>query len=481
MKPSLRLNVLHWFLVLALASSQTFAIDLPWLKEEQTAPEQTPTTQLQAPPTAAPAPPQAPTLAPMLNKVLPAVVNIATSGKVVIEDNPLLNDPIFRYFFRDIPSIPRERRTQSIGSGVIVDAENGYVLTNHHVIKNADIIYVTLKDKRRLKAKLIGSDPETDVAVLKVEKNRLTALPFGDSDKLEVGDFVVAIGNPFGLGQTVTLGIVSALGRTGLGIEGYENFIQTDASINPGNSGGALVDWYGNLVGINTAIVGPTGGNVGIGFAIPINMAREVMDQIIKHGGVKRGLLGVQVQDLTPEIAQAMGLEVNEGALVSGVSKGSAAEKAGVLAGDVIVKFDNRDVKNAADLRNMVGLKRVGDRATIELIRDGKPVTVTVTIGKPSPTGTISGEIPLLEGARFSEIPQDHPLFGRVQGVMVLDVELNSSAWQAGLRQGDVILSVNRQPVRSVEELLKLASRSPNRLLLRVQRGDISLFLVLER
>ncbi|MCX8050172.1 MAG: DegQ family serine endoprotease [Methylohalobius sp.] len=477
MKSSLRLNVLNWLLVLALASGQTFAIDLPWLKEEQTAPEQIPSTQLQVPS----APPQAPTLAPMLNKVLPAVVNIATSGKVVIEDNPLLNDPIFRYFFRDIPSIPRERRTQSIGSGVIVDAENGYVLTNHHVIKNADIIYVTLKDKRRLKAKLIGSDPETDVAVLKVEKNRLTALPFGDSDKLEVGDFVVAIGNPFGLGQTVTLGIVSALGRTGLGIEGYENFIQTDASINPGNSGGALVDWYGNLVGINTAIVGPTGGNVGIGFAIPINMAREVMDQIIKHGGVKRGLLGVQVQDLTPEIAQAMGLEVNEGALVSGVSKGSAAEKAGVLAGDVIVKFDNRDVKNAADLRNMVGLKRVGDRATIELIRDGKPVTVTVTIGKPSPTGTISGEIPLLEGARFSEIPQDHPLFGRVQGVMVLDVELNSSAWQAGLRQGDVILSVNRQPVRTVEELLKLASRSPNRLLLRVQRGDISLFLVLER
>lgn len=474
MKLSLRHILLNWFLIALLWSTQASAITFPWLEEKAT-----PTPQEQLP--AAESQPQAPTLAPMLQRVLPAVVNIATSGKVIIEDNPLLNDPIFRYFFRDIPSIPREQRTQSIGSGVIVDADNGYILTNHHVIKNADIIYVTLKDKRRLKAKLIGSDPETDIAVLKVEKNRLTALPFGDSDKLQVGDFVVAIGNPFGLGQTVTLGIVSALGRTGLGIEGYENFIQTDASINPGNSGGALVDWYGNLVGINTAIVGPTGGNVGIGFAIPINMAREVMDQIIKHGGVKRGLLGVQVQDLTPEIAQAMGLEVNEGALVSGVSKGSAAEKAGILAGDVIVKFDQREVKNAASLRNMVGLKRVGERATIELIRDGRPVTVTVTIGKPATAGAVSGEIPLLKGAQFGEIPQDHPLFGRVQGVMTTYVELNSSAWQAGLRQGDIILSVNRQPVRSVDEFIKLASRSPERLLLRIQRGDISLFLVLER
>lgn len=480
MKLSSRHILLNWFLVVLLWSAQASAINFPWLKEEATPTPQEQQTPAQPQPPAAEVQP-APTLAPMLQRVLPAVVNIATSGKVIIEDNPLLNDPIFRYFFRDIPSIPREQRTQSIGSGVIVDADNGYVLTNHHVIKNADVIYVTLKDKRRLKAKLIGSDPETDIAVLKVEKNRLTALPLGDSDKLQVGDFVVAIGNPFGLGQTVTLGIVSALGRTGLGIEGYENFIQTDASINPGNSGGALVDWYGNLVGINTAIVGPTGGNVGIGFAIPINMAREVMDQIIKHGGVKRGLLGVQVQDLTPEIAQAMGLEVNEGALVSGVSKGSAAEKAGILAGDVIVKFDQREVKNAASLRNMVGLKRVGERATIELIRDGKPVTVTVTIGKPAPAGTVSGEIPPLEGAQFGEIPQDHPLFGRVQGVMVTGVELNSPAWQAGLRQGDIILSVNRQPVRNVDEFIKLASRSPNRLLLRIQRGDISLFLVLER
>lgn len=479
MKLSLRYTLLNWLLVVLLWSAESLAVTFPWFKEE-TAPEQPPIpAQPQQPP--AETQPPVPTLAPMLRQVLPAVVNIATSGKVIIEDNPLLNDPIFRYFFRDIPSMPRERRTQSIGSGVIVDSDHGYILTNHHVIKNADIIYVTLKDKRRLKAKLIGSDPETDIAVLQVEKDRLTALPLGDSDKLEVGDFVVAIGNPFGLGQTVTLGIVSALGRTGLGIEGYENFIQTDASINPGNSGGALVDLNGNLVGINTAIVGPSGGNVGIGFAIPVNMAREVMDQIVKYGGVKRGLLGVQVQDLTPELIKAIGLGVTEGALVSGLTKGSAADKAGIQPGDLIVRFDNRPVKNSASLRNMVGLKRVGDSATIELIRDGKPIRVTVTIGKPTQGETVSGEIPLLEGAQFADIPEDHPLFGRVQGVIVAGVELNSPAWQAGLREGDIVLSVNRQAVRSVDEFLKIASHSPNRLLLRIQRGNVSLFLVLER
>jgi Do/DeqQ family serine protease len=479
----MQLSSRHLLLELIFAlfwSAQAQAITFPWLNEEPT-PENQGQTAPEPQQPVAPAQPPAPTLAPMLEKVLPGVVNIATSGKVIIEDNPLFNDPIFRYFFRDIPSIPREQRVQSIGSGVIVEAEKGYVLTNHHVIKNADVIYVTLRDKRRLKAKLIGSDPETDIAVLKVEKDHLTALPLGDSDKLRVGDFVVAIGNPFGLGQTVTLGIVSALGRTGLGIEGYENFIQTDASINPGNSGGALVDWYGNLVGINTAIIGPTGGNVGIGFAIPINMAREVMDQIVKHGGVKRGLLGVQVQDLTPELAKAMGLDLTEGALVSGVTKGSAAEKAGIQAGDVIVKFDGKPVRSSAELRNMVGLKRVGERASLELIREGKPISVTVTIGTPKASGTASSEIPLLEGARFAEIPPDHPLFRQVKGVLVVRVEINSPAWQAGLREGDVILAVNRQKVESVDEFLKLAALSPNRLLLRIQRGDVSLFLVLER
>ncbi len=424
---------------------------------------------------------EVPTLAPMLKNVLPAVVNIATSGKVVIQDNPLLNDPFFRHFFRNMPPIPRERRTQSIGSGVIVDEDNGYILTNHHVVKNADKIFVTLKDKRRLKAKLVGSDPETDIAVLQVEKDNLTEIPLGNSDQLQVGDFVVAIGNPFGLGQTVTSGIVSALGRTGLGIEGYENFIQTDASINPGNSGGALVDLRGQLIGINTAIVGPSGGNVGIGFAIPINMAKEIMEQIIEHGGVKRGLLGVQVQDITPELAKAMGLKTTQGALVSGVTKGSAADKAGIKPGDVIIRFDGKKVKNSATLRNMVGLKRIGEKAEIELVRDGETLKLTAKIGQPVAEGAVAGEIPLLEGATFSEIVPEHPLYGRVEGIMVADVQMGSPAWQAGLREGDVILSVNRRPVKSVAEFFQVAGKSPNRLLLRIQRGNFALFLVVEK
>ncbi|BCX89505.1 serine protease DegQ [Methylomarinovum tepidoasis] len=444
---------------------------IPWLKGGETGTETQVPTELRRD--------NLPSLAPMLEHVLPAVVNIAASGKVVVE-NPLLQDPFFRYFFRGMPP-QMERKTQSVGSGVIVDAGKGYVITNHHVVKNADTIYVILKDRRRIKAKLVGSDPETDIAVLKVKPERLQALPLGDSDALRVGDFVVAIGNPFGLGQTVTSGIVSALGRTGLGIEGYENFIQTDASINPGNSGGALVDLRGRLVGINTAIVAPSGGNVGIGFAIPINMAHQVMQQIIKYGEVKRGMLGVQVQDLTPELAEAMGIDVKEGALISGVTKGSAAEKAGLKPGDVIIGFDGKRVKNSAQLRNLVGLKRVGDKAEVELIRDGKRMTMTVTIGKPIAEGGPVTDIPMLEGAYLSDIPPDHPLYGEIQGVLVAGVEMGSPAWQAGLRKGDIILSVNRKRVKSVAEFLQAARQSPARLLLRIQRGNFSLFLVLER
>ncbi|WP_317704309.1 DegQ family serine endoprotease [Methylomarinovum caldicuralii] len=444
---------------------------IPWLKGGKTEAEAQAPAGLQRD--------NLPSLAPMLEHVLPAVVNIAASGKVVVE-NPLLQDPFFRYFFRGMPP-QMERKTQSVGSGVIVDAGKGYVITNHHVVKNADTIYVILKDRRRIKAKLVGSDPETDIAVLKVKPDHLQALPLGDSDTLRVGDFVVAIGNPFGLGQTVTSGIVSALGRTGLGIEGYENFIQTDASINPGNSGGALVDLRGRLVGINTAIVAPSGGNVGIGFAIPINMAHQVMQQIIKYGEVKRGMLGVQVQDLTPELAEAMGIDVKEGALISGITKGSAAEKAGLKPGDVIIGFDGKRVKNSAQLRNLVGLKRVGDKAEVELIRDGKRMTVTVTIGKPIAEGGPVTDIPMLEGAYLSDIPPDHPLYDEVQGVLVAGVEMGSPAWQAGLRKGDIILSVNRKRVKSVAEFLQVARQSPDRLLLRIRRGNFSLFLVLER
>ena len=265
-----------------------------------------------------PTPEGEPTLAPIIKEIGPAVVNIATMGTVKGgSENPLLDDPFFEQFLPNTPQgNQQDRPANSVGSGVIVDADKGYIITNHHVIQHADTIYVTLTDRRQLEAELIGSDPETDIAVLKVEPMALTHLEIGDSDRLEVGDFVVAIGNPFGLGQTVTMGIVSAVGRSGLGIEGYEDFIQTDASINPGNSGGALVTLSGDVIGINTAILGSSG-NIGIGFAIPINMATNIMDQIIEHGSVQRGLLGVNIQDLTPDLAGALGVDSNGGALVA--------------------------------------------------------------------------------------------------------------------------------------------------------------------
>ena len=337
-----------------------------------------------------------PTLAPLLEEVTPGVVNIATRGRVRLEQNPLFNDPFFRRFFEDprfrrffeFPGDqPLERETQSVGSGVIVDAERGYVLTNHHVVANADEIVITLKDRRRLKGRVLGSDPETDIAVLIIPADHLRPVPLGDSDRLQVGDFVVAIGNPFGLGQTVTSGIVSALGRTGLGIEGYEEFIQTDASINPGNSGGALINLRGELIGINTAILGPTGGNIGIGFAIPVNMARRIMDQIIAYGTVQRGVIGVVVQDLTPELAEGFRLEALEGALIAEVASGSSAARAGLRAGDVITKVNGQPVRSASSLRNRIGLLRVGETAHLEMIRGGEIRTIDVLIAEAEITG----------------------------------------------------------------------------------------------
>ena len=319
-------------------------------------------------------------LAPMLDRIVPGVVNISTTSRVRLEVNPLFNDPFFRRFFGR-PQMPREQQRQSLGSGVVIDAARGYILTNHHVVANADQVTVTLMDERQFEAKLVGSDADTDIAVIKITPDRLVSVPLGDSDALRVGDFVVAIGNPFGLGQTVTSGIVSALGRSGLGIEGYENFIQTDASVNPGNSGGALVDLDGRLVGINTAIVGPSGGNVGISFAIPSNMARDIMKQLIGSGKVRRGQLGVSVQDLTPELARSFGLKRTAGAVIAQIAPGSPAAAAGLQVGDVVVAVNGKSVSNASSLRSAVGLTPPGQEIDLEILRNGASRTLSVAIG----------------------------------------------------------------------------------------------------
>jgi Do/DeqQ family serine protease len=319
-----------------------------------------------------------PSVAPILRQVTPAVVNISVRAEERI-DNPLFNDPLFRQFFNVQPG-PIVRETQAVGSGVIVDAAKGYVVTNNHVVRNARTIQITLRDKRTFRAKLIGVDPTTDVALLQIPADHLTALPFADSDKTEVGDFVLAIGNPFGLGQTVTSGIVSALGRSGLGIEGYEDFIQTDASINPGNSGGALVDLTGRLIGINTAIIAPSGGNVGVGFAVPVDLVRSVMDQIIRYGHVSRGSIGATVQDLTPDIAAALHTDHAGGAVITAVDDGSPAAEAGLQPGDIVTSIGGRAVDTAAQFTNAVGLARVGQHLALSVLRNGQSTETKVGV-----------------------------------------------------------------------------------------------------
>ncbi|AKH69757.1 periplasmic serine protease, Do/DeqQ family [Spongiibacter sp. IMCC21906] len=422
-----------------------------------------------------------PSLAPMLKKVNPAVVNISTYTTRKMQQNPLLNDPFFRRFF-NIPEQqmqqPQQRRTQSAGSGVIIDAEEGTVLTNHHVIDGADEITVAMEDGRSFTAKLIGSDPELDIAVLKIEGEDLVEVKVADSDQLQVGDFVAAIGNPFGLGQTVTTGIVSALGRTGLGIEGYENFIQTDASINPGNSGGALVNLRGELVGINTAILAPSGGNVGIGFAIPVNMARASIGQILEYGEVRRGQLGVVIQDLTPELAEAFDIDrFQRGAMIAEIQEDSAADKAGLETGDVVIEIDGKPVLSSAQLRNAVGVRKIGDKIKLKVLREGKEKTIKATLAEPEKFSVAkdsgaAGE--LLKGATLRNADDGN-------AVLIEKIEPGSPAASSGLRPGDLIVSVNRQRVSNVEAFAKAAARSNDRLLLRIVRGRAALWVVLNK
>ena len=418
-----------------------------------------------------------PTLAPMIKKVSPSVVSIRTRG--TLENprgpNPLLEDPFFRRFFGDqFPQQgPSQRQFQAAGSGVVVDEKNGYIITNAHVVENASEIAVTTQDGHNFTAKVVGSDPGTDVAVIKLNETdaKLPAITFGDSGNAEVGDFVVAIGNPFGLEHTVTSGIISALGRSGINPDGYEDFIQTDASINPGNSGGALVNLKGELVGINSAIFSGSGGNIGIGFAVPVNLVKNVMGELIQYGEVKRGLLGVNIQTLAPDDTEAVGVPANtQGALVTQVQKGSAAEKAGIKINDVLTSINGHSVKTGGELRNSIGLLRVGDKVEVGLLRDGKPRKVTAVIGQRSDISQVAADFhPNLEGATLEDTEDG--------GVIVRDVAAGSPAALSGLRPNDVIVGVNRARIGDLNGL-KEAARGQKALLLNIRRGGVELGLL---
>jgi Do/DeqQ family serine protease len=421
-----------------------------------------------------------PSLAPMLKQITPGVVNISVTGAVEVENpyGPMMNDPFFRRFF-GVPDQPQEREFQSIGSGVIVDAAKGYVLTNNHVIDKAKQIKIRLSDDREFDAKLIGHDPDTDLAVLQIEADKLTAVPIGDSDKLEVGDFVVAIGSPFNLRQTVTSGIVSALGRTEVS-DGLGDFIQTDASINPGNSGGALVNLRGELVGVPSMIFSRSGGNIGIGFAIPVNMANSIMTQLIEYGEVQRGRIGITGQNLTPDLAKAFGMKETRGAVVTRVLPDSPAEKAGVKSEDIITEANGKTIHSFEELRNIVGLLRVGDSVELKVLRDGKPKTLKVKIGKDDEAVAAGENLhPSLAGASFAPVDDSARQAGIDTGILVQNVEQGSPAARAGLRPGDVIVSVNRKPVKTMDEFSKLAG-GKGQLLLHLRRGQAGLFLLLQ-
>jgi len=421
-----------------------------------------------------------PTLAPLVNQVTPAVVNISVVTRAPMEENPLFRDPFFRRFF-NLPDIP-QRKEQAAGSGVIVDATRGYVLTNNHVIKDAEQIVVTLKDRRQFPAKLIGTDPGTDIAVLQISASRLSALRIGDSDALQVGDHVLAIGNPFGIGQTVTSGIVSALGRSGLSVEGYEDFIQTDASINPGNSGGALVNLRGELIGINTAIIGPAGGNVGIGFAVPSIMARAVMEQIARYGEVRRGRLGIEMADIPPDALQKLRLASLDGALLAKVQAGSPADQAGLRPGDVVTAVNGRAIRSAGELRARLGLTPVGEEVELQVTREDGSQRIRVRIAAPQEAADSEGQpVAQLPGLRVIEIERGSPLFQRLRGggLVVSAVEAGSRALQAGFRPGDIIYAVNRRRVQTQKEFLTRLRSAEGGFAVSLLRGDFNLTIIL--
>jgi Do/DeqQ family serine protease len=410
-----------------------------------------------------------PSLAPMLKHVTPAVVNISSKTHVRVRD-PFFDDPIFRQFFGG--GVPRERVEQSLGSGVIVDAAKGYVLTNNHVVGGADAITVTLQDARDFKATVVGADPDTDIAVLRIDADHLQALPLADSSTVQVGDFVVAVGDPFGLGQTVTSGIVSALNRTGLG-DTYQNFIQTDASINPGNSGGALVNLRGQLIGINSMIYSPSGASAGIGFAIPINLARTVMQQLLAYGEVRRGNLGVQVHDVTPRIAKALDLAAGGGAVVTHVTPGSPADGAGLRTGDLVTAVNGKPVRSAQDLRNIEGLLPLGSHVTLSVQQDGHARQVGTRIVAEKLAHARGGALDArLAGASLGDLSQDQRSQG-LYGVAISAVAPGSRAAHNGIAANDILIGVNRRRVANLAALRTLLGHPPPRqLMLILVRGN---------
>ncbi|WGW00800.1 DegQ family serine endoprotease [Vibrio sp. YMD68] len=417
-----------------------------------------------------------PSLAPMLEAVTPAVVSIAVEGTQVSRQQ--LPEQ-FRFFFGpDFPTDQiQERPFRGLGSGVVIDAKQGHIVTNYHVINGAETIRVKLKDGREYDAELVGGDQMSDIALLKLEEAKnLTQIQLADSDKLRVGDFAVAIGNPFGLGQTVTSGIVSALGRSGLNLENFENFIQTDAAINSGNSGGALVNLNGELIGINTAILGPNGGNVGIGFAIPANMMKNLTEQILDFGEVKRGMLGVQGGEVTSELAEALGYESSKGAFVNQVIPDSAADDAGLKAGDIITTINGKKIDTFSELRAKVATLGAGKQLTLGVVRDGKTLSFEVTLGEQTTSKTPAEKLhPGLTGAEFTNTTDNDT----IQGIKVTSIEESSSAEAYQLQVDDIIIGVNRKRVKNIAEFRAVIDEKPGILALNIQRGDRTIYLVI--